>query len=40
MKNLTIVEIKDLNEAALIIEKGHEMSESLNKKLNYTVGIR
>jgi hypothetical protein len=40
LKNLTVSPLKDLNEAALIIDKGHEMSEILNKKLNYTVGIR
>lgn len=40
LKNLTKENIKDLVDAAYILEKGHEMSEILNKRLNYTIGIR
>jgi hypothetical protein len=40
LKNLTIMPLNDLEEASYCIERGHEMSELLNKKLNYTIGIR
>ena len=41
LRNLQYAEkVKDCTEMAYILEKGMEMSESLNKRLNYISGIR
>eukprot|EP00347_Sterkiella_histriomuscorum_P016198 403354110 len=41
LKNLTTIEnIKELSDIAYFIDKGSQLSEQLNKKLNYTPGLR
>ncbi|CDW85604.1 kinesin motor domain protein [Stylonychia lemnae] len=41
LKNLTVLEnMKDLSDIAFYLEKGAALSEQLNKKLNYTPGLR
>ena len=40
LKNVTQVQVTDLIDAALLIDKCHEMSATLSKKLNYLPSIR
>lgn len=40
LKGLTEMPVKDLAELAFYLEKGFDQSEALNRKLNYTSGIR
>lgn len=41
LKNITqVLDIRDVSEIAYYLDKGKELSEMLNRKLNYTTGIR